>query len=119
MPNKDYILQVKRLQNGRKIVGVGIDIVSILRLLGSAVPSPIIGNCPKSMICKEHHLRIPLIGARGPGMREHNRLPSSPVPIKQLRTVVCFQDAHTFLLLPYGCGEVAPPFELELSRLRA
>src|ERR1700722_12562511 len=66
--------------------------------------SPIVCNSAKATIGKEHHLRVPLISARRPGVREDYRLPCSPVSIKQVCAVMSFEHTHIFLIPSGRCS---------------
>jgi hypothetical protein len=58
----DCILQVKLFCESRKIVGVGVHVVPVPCLGGTAVPSPVVGNDSKTLLAEEQHLSVPVIG---------------------------------------------------------
>ena len=49
--------------------------------------APIMRHNAKSMIQKEEHVCIPIVGGERPAVAEHNRLPHAPVLVKNLYAV--------------------------------
>ena len=71
----DCVLQVELFSQSSEIVGVGVHLVTIPRLGGTAVPSPVVGDDSKAMLA----VRLPVVRAQRPAMAKHHRLPKCPV----------------------------------------
>ena len=75
----DGILQIQGLGEGGKIVGIGIHVVAIPWLAGSAVPAAVMADGAESMRGKKDHLVFPRVCAEGPAVAEDDRLTGAPV----------------------------------------
>src|ERR1039458_7496147 len=77
--NVDRILQIQGLGEGGKIVGIGIHVVAIPWLAGSAVPAAVMADGAESMRGKKDHLIFPRVCAEGPAVTEDDGLTGAPV----------------------------------------
>src|ERR1017187_5347532 len=75
----DGILQIQGLGEGGKIVGIGIHVVAIPWLAGSAVPAAVMADGAESMRGKKDHLVFPRVCAEGPAVTEDDGLTGAPV----------------------------------------
>src|SRR5271169_2351980 len=64
-----------------------IHVMAVARLRGSAVAAAVMGNDAITVIEKEHHLSVPVIGRQRPTMAEHDGLTSAPVLVENLNAV--------------------------------
>src|SRR5260370_26895554 len=101
----DCVLQVKFFRESREIVGVGVHVVTVPRLGGTAVPSPIMRDDPIALLAEEQHLSVPVIRGKRPAMTEHYGLALSPVLVVDGRTVFCRERGHKDL--PWLCFSVS------------
>src|SRR5882672_2517015 len=92
----DGLLQVKLFGEGGKIVGVGVHLVPIPRLCGTAVSSPVMGNDSIAMQAEEQHLGVPVVGAERPAVTEDDGLALAPVLVVNLRAVFRRDRVHGF-----------------------
>ena len=88
------ILQIKRLDEFGNVGGVGIHVVPIDRLRGTAVPAAIMGDYPITVVQKEHHLRVPVVCGERPAMVEEERLTCAPILKVNLRAVFHCDRVH-------------------------
>src|SRR5579862_6372131 len=72
-----------------------IHIVPIGDLRRASVPTSVMGDDAIPLVQKEHHLVIPVIRRKRPAMAEHDRLPRSPVLVKDLNAVLGGNSRHT------------------------
>src|SRR5882724_6183397 len=87
MPDVNGVLQVELLDQGRKVVGVGIHVVAAPRLARAAVPPAIMRDTAVSPLGEKQHLVFPGVRAQRPPVAEHNRLAGSPVLVVNLGTI--------------------------------
>src|SRR6202023_1040885 len=79
MAHMDCVLQVKLFGEGCEIVGVGVHVITIPRLGGTAVPSPVMRDDSIALLAEEQHLSVPVVGGERPTVTEHDGLALSPV----------------------------------------
>src|SRR5258708_8502808 len=91
----DCVLQVKFFRESREIVGVGVHVVTVPRLGGTAVPSPVMRDDSIALLAEKQHLSIPVIRGERPAMTEHYGLSRAPVLVENLRAVFCSERRHT------------------------
>src|SRR5580692_3030966 len=91
----DRIFQVKLFSQHREIVGVGVHIIAIPRLFGTAVPSPVSRNDSIAALAEKQHLSVPIVRREGPAVTEHDGLSLAPVFVVNLCTVFCRNRWHT------------------------
>jgi hypothetical protein len=56
VPDVDGVMQVKVLSQVGKVVGVVVHVVALADLCGAAVPAPVMGDHPVSVVQEEEHL---------------------------------------------------------------
>src|SRR5216683_247662 len=114
----DCVLQVKFFRESREIVGVGVHVVTVPRLGGTAVPSPIMRDDSIALLAEEQHLSVPVIRGERPAVTEHYGLALAPVLVVNLCAVFCRDRRHigfslvATLVVTLSCG-----FYLQVSRL--
>src|SRR5208283_614275 len=94
----DGILQVQFFSKGGKIVGVGIHIVAVPGLGGTAVPAAVMGDNSKTMLAEEQHLSVPVVCAEGPAVAEDDRLSFAPILVIDGGAVFGGNCGHSALL---------------------
>src|SRR5882672_7646966 len=90
------VLQVEFFSKGCKIVRVGIHLVTIPRLGGTAMASPVMSDDSIAALAEEQHLSVPVVRCKRPTVAEHYGLTLSPVLVENLRTVFCCNRWHKF-----------------------
>ena len=101
MADMDRVIQVQRFDERREIVGVGIHLVAVPGLAGTAMAAAVMRDAAVTAVGQEHHLIFPGIRAKGPAMAEYDGLPFSPVLEVNLRAVICrdrWHDTFSFSL---------------------
>src|SRR5580698_4916258 len=83
----DCILQVKLFREGGKIVRIGVHVIAIPGLSGSAVTAPVGRDDSKALLTEVQHLSIPVVRGERPAVAEHYGLSLAPVFVENLRTV--------------------------------
>jgi hypothetical protein len=81
MADMDCILEIERICEGRDVGGIGVHLVALPRLAGTAMAAPVVGNHAIALVQKEHHLRVPIVSAERPAVMENNRLGGGWTPI--------------------------------------
>ena len=92
--DQNRIVQIERLDQRGQVVRVGIHIVSVPRLAGSAMTAAVVGNAAITVRRHEEHLPFPAVGIERPPVTEDNWLSSSPVLVVNLRAVFRRHQAH-------------------------
>src|SRR5690242_5894334 len=109
MTHMDRILQVEFFREGREIIGIGVHLVTIPRLGGTAVPSPVMRDNSIALLPEEQHLSIPVVRGERPPVTEHDGLALSPVLVVNLCAIFCRDSRHEmFLLFVMFCSEKIP-----------
>src|SRR3981081_1335737 len=85
----DCIFQVKLFGEGGEIIGISVHLVTVPRLGGTTVSSPVMRDDSIAALAQKQHLRIPIVGSEWPAMTEDYGLTLSPVLVENLRTVFC------------------------------
>lgn len=88
------VVQIKMLDQRRKVISVMIDIMPIGRLRRATVTSPIMRDHTKTPLQEEQHLVIPIIGGQRPSVTEHDWLPPTPVLEEQSHIVGSREIRH-------------------------
>src|ERR1700732_1808803 len=96
-------LEVEVRGQRRQVVGIVIHVMAATGLRRAAMAAAVVGYDAITVIEEEHHLRVPVIGAQWPAVREHNWLSRTPVLEVDLRSVLNGDSVH-FLFLLFGCG---------------
>src|SRR2546427_9228792 len=79
MADQHRILQIEHFDEHRQIVGVGIHVVAVPGLAGSAMAATVMSYCPIAMGGHEDQLVVPDVGIERPAMAEDDGLPRAPV----------------------------------------
>src|SRR5438132_11408080 len=95
----DSVLQVKLFSEGCEIVGVGVHVVAIPRLGGTAVPSPVMRDDAIALLAEEQHLSVPVVRGERPAVTEDYRLSFAPILVVNLCAVFCRNCWHKLVLL--------------------
>src|SRR5208283_1688989 len=93
------ILQVQLFRKSRQIVGVGVHLVAIPGLVGTALPSPVMRDHSIAALPKEQHLSVPVVRRERPAVAEHYGLACSPVLVIDRGAVFRFDCRHGMLSL--------------------
>src|SRR5579859_4755436 len=96
MTHMDCIFQVELVSESCEIVGVGVHLVTIPCLGGTAVPSPVMRDDSIAMLAEEQHLSVPIVRGERPAVTEHDGLARSPVLVVNLCAVFCGDSGHDF-----------------------
>src|SRR5216684_3410516 len=78
----------------REVVGVVIHVVAATDLARAAVAAPIMRDDAEAVTLEEKHLRIPVIGRKGPAMAEDDGLSRTPILVENLDTVLRGDRRH-------------------------
>jgi hypothetical protein len=81
------VLEIERLDEGRKIIGIAIHVVSGGDLAGPAMATTVTRNYAEAVLREEKHLAVPSVGAQRPAVRERYDRAFTPVLVVDLRTV--------------------------------
>src|SRR5260370_35303070 len=96
----DCVLQVKLFGKHREIVGVGVHVIAVPGLCGTAVPSPIVRDAPITTLAEEQHLSVPVVCGERPAVPEHDGMALSPVLLVNLCTAFgCDSGRHELLFV--------------------
>src|SRR6202040_3723651 len=79
----------------RQVIRVMVHIVPIGHLRRAPMPTSVMRDHAIPLAQKEHHLVIPVIRRKRPAMTEHDRLPRTPVLVKDLNAVLGGNSRHT------------------------
>src|ERR1700682_3178284 len=123
------VLQVELFSQSREIVGIGVDLVTIPGLRGTAVTAPVVRNDPIALLAEVQHLSVPLVRSERPAVTEHDGLAFSPVLVVNVRAVFCRDRRHKMLslvltsvvTLPWNCRgfrQGKPYLKTRVTRLR-
>src|SRR5258708_12492312 len=82
VPHMDRVFQVKLLGELREIVRVGVHVVAVPGLRGTAVASPVVGDDAISELPEEQHLSVPVVRRQRPPVAETDWLPLPPLLAK-------------------------------------
>lgn len=93
------VLEVKFFCERCEIVGIGIHVIAIPGLSGTAVTAPVMRDDSIAPLSEKHHLCVPVVRSEGPSVTEHDWLTFSPIFVVNLRTVVRFDCRHGLLSL--------------------
>src|ERR1700685_3566481 len=73
MPDKCSLSKVKRFDEIRQIVGVGIHVIAVPRLLRSAMTAAVMRNDTISVLAEENHLCVPCVRTERPTVARTRR----------------------------------------------
>src|SRR5258708_30025752 len=94
MPHMHRVFQVKLLGELRKIVRVGVHVVALPGLRGTAVASPVVRDNAISALSEEEHLGVPVVRRQRPAMAENDWLPLPPVLLEDCRAIFGRNRCH-------------------------
>src|SRR5436305_2022416 len=95
----DRFLQVELFSQRREIVGVGVHLITIPRLCGTTMTSPVVRDDAKAVLAEEQHLCVPVVCGERPTMTENHWLSFTPVLVIDLCAVFCRDRGHGILSL--------------------
>ena len=75
----DRLLEVQRIDQRRQVVGIGVHIIAIPRLIRPPMAAAVVRDAAVPPRSQKHHLVFPRVRAQGPAMAEDNRLSLPPV----------------------------------------
>jgi hypothetical protein len=78
MPDQHCVLQIERLHQFGKIVGVSVHVVAVPRLTGPTVPTAIMRDAAEALTGQEEHLIFKGVGVEAIGVIENNGLTFTP-----------------------------------------
>src|ERR1700739_4388798 len=87
-------LEVEMCGHRRQVAGVVIHVMAAAGLSGAAMTTPVVGYDAIAVLEEEQHLRVPVIGAQWPAVREHDWLSGTPILEVDLRSVLNCDSAH-------------------------
>ena len=88
------VLQIKRLDHGRKIVGIAVHVVPGGGLARPAMTAPVVRDHAEAVLREEKHLAVPGVGVQGPAVRERYDRALAPVLVIDFRAVLGGDRAH-------------------------
>ena len=62
------VLEIEMFEEDEEVIGIGVHVVTIPRLAGTAVAATIVGNAAVSMVAEEEHLILPVVAVEGPAV---------------------------------------------------
>ncbi len=89
--------------------GVGVHVVAVSGLGGTAMPAAIMGDHAIAVGEEEHHLRVPVVRGERPAMMEEEGLTCAPVLEVDLRSVFHCDGVHGISLSISVCGFFTAP----------
>lgn len=88
------VVQVEVISDRGCVFGVGVHVVAKGGLTRAPVASPVVGDDSVAVFEEEHHLGVPVVGAEGPAVVEHDWLTVPPVLVEDLGAVIGGNKAH-------------------------
>ena len=76
----DRVLQVERLDELGKVVGIGVEVVAVPRLARPAMPATVMGDAAVAARGQKEHLVLKGVRAQRPSMAEDHGLSRAPNP---------------------------------------
>ncbi len=122
MANQYHISQIERIEECRQIIGIGVQVVSVSGLIGSATAATIMGDRAIAMRSDQKQLIVPHINCERPSVAKDHRLTYAPVLVKDLCDILCSDcSSHTmkfsfFLLVLQKKLEPQSLYEAPLKR---
>src|SRR2546422_10264224 len=80
-----------------------IHVMPTVRLGGTAMSTPVVGNDAIALLDEEHHLRVPIIGGQRPAVAKHDRLTTAPILVVNLSTVYRSESRHSDFYSDFRC----------------
>src|SRR3712207_4957704 len=94
MTDMDCIPQIKRLDQFGKVVSIGVEVVAVPGLTGSAMAATVMADDAVAIVGEKEHLVLPRIGGERPSMAEHDRLPLTPILEVDLCAILRCERRH-------------------------
>ena len=82
------VLEIERLDHGRKIVGIAVHVVPGRGLAGPAMATTVVCDHAEAVLREEKHLAVPSVGAQRPAVRERYDRAFAPVLVVDFRAVL-------------------------------
>ena len=95
----DRVLQIKLFRERREIVGVGVHVVAVPRLGGTAVAAPVMRDDAIATLAEEQHLSVPVVRAERPAVTEYDGLSFAPVLVIDFCSVLGSDCRHDIFSL--------------------
>jgi hypothetical protein len=89
----DHVAEVELLHKLCEVVGIGVHVVAVPGLTGTAVSATIMRDAAISLRSQKEHLVLEGVGAQRPAVTEHHRLTRAPILVVDLGSV--FGDEGT------------------------
>src|SRR3989440_4798447 len=94
MADQHRLVQIERVEERRQIVSVGVHVVTVPGLAGSAMAATVVGDRAIAMGGHEDQLVVPIVGIERPAVAEDDGLPRAPVLIKDMGAILCGNGAR-------------------------
>src|SRR5215469_14254604 len=94
MSDVDRVAQIEMRDHGSRVRSVVVEIMTVCSLTRPAMAAPIYTHHPVTMVEKEQHLSVPVVGTERPPMVKNDRLAAAPVFVKDLGAVLGCDRAH-------------------------
>jgi hypothetical protein len=91
------VLEIQRLDDGCKIVGIAVHVVSGRGLTRPAMAATVVRNHAEAVLREEQQLAVPSVGVQRPAVRERYDRAFSPVLVVDLGAVLRRDHAHGIL----------------------
>src|SRR4030095_16572069 len=88
------VLEVERLDHGRKIVGIPVHVVPRRGLTRPAMTATIVRDDAEALLREEEHLAVSRVGAQRPAVRERYDRAFAPVLVVDPRPVFARYRIH-------------------------
>jgi len=85
-------LAVQGLQQDGQVTGQRVVVIAAAWRIRPAVPAPIVPGTPQARLHQRVELVLPHLTVQQPGVRENDRLATTPVLVVQPRAVSCRED---------------------------
>ena len=92
--DQNRVFQIERLDHSGEVVRVGVHLVSVPRLVGSAVTASVVGDATITVRRQEKHLALPTVRIERPAVTELHGLSRAPILVVNLRAILRLQCAH-------------------------
>ena len=108
MADQSGAMEVKRFDELRQVVSVGVHVIAIPGLARPAMAATIMGDAAAVVGRQEHHLAFPGIGAERPAVAENDGFSCAPVLVIDLRTIFRVECAHCLPPLVHDTPQYFP-----------
>src|SRR3989442_1996705 len=87
MADQHRLVQIQRVEERRRVVGLVVRVVAVAGLAGSATAATVMGDGAIAIGGHEERLVVPGIGSERPAVAEDDGLARAPVLVKNRRAV--------------------------------